>query len=372
MLHGGFMSSETSWGRPGHSLGDHLTGDFRLVMFDRRGHGYTADTESTFHFSSMADETAAVIEALRLAPVNVIGYSDGGIVPLHLALTRPDLIRAMVLISVNYHHDALYPEVHQVLGEVMDIAGYPARLYSERSPDGLEHWPVVAAKGLQVGLEEPAFAPEDLAGIETPTLVLAGDDDLWPVAHTVSLYDAFPNSWRSSRTLRTCSCSSSRRSSPRWSRPSSDTLSGKQQCSRCAGRHRAATERVDPWRSRTRRLELREHRRRAPSAQRASSTPTSGATRPCNPQSGTGRTDASLAPDPAACHEQVTVPSDTVRRVGAIRHRPVMGSASASVARGVASAPSVLAHSHLAGEPAHPSTPLCAMGSFRTGPVRCL
>jgi pimeloyl-ACP methyl ester carboxylesterase len=41
--------------------------------------------------------------------------------------------------------------------------------------------------------EEPTFSAEDLAPISTPTLVLAGDDDMFPVAHTVSMFDALPN-----------------------------------------------------------------------------------------------------------------------------------------------------------------------------------
>ena len=110
MLHAGLMSSETSWGGRGQSVAEALGSDFRLIMFDRRGHGRTADTDEPFHYSSMADETAAVIEHLGLAPVNVVGYSDGGNLLLHLALARPELLRAMVLISANYHHDALYPE----------------------------------------------------------------------------------------------------------------------------------------------------------------------------------------------------------------------------------------------------------------------
>ena len=194
LLHGGLLSSETSWGRPGKSVAEALARDFRLIMFDRRGHGRTADTDAPFHYSSMADETAAVIEHLGLAPVNVVGYSSGGNLLLHLALTRPKLLQAMVLLSANYHHDALYPDALESLDEAVAIDGYFARLYGARSVDGAGHWPVVAAKELQMSsTSEPTYEPTDLAVIETPTLVLAADDDMFPVAHSVSLYEALPN-----------------------------------------------------------------------------------------------------------------------------------------------------------------------------------
>ena len=64
-----------------------LTGErYRFVMFDRRGHGRTADTADTaeeFHHAFMADEAAALIETMNLAPVGAIGYSDGGAVLRH-------------------------------------------------------------------------------------------------------------------------------------------------------------------------------------------------------------------------------------------------------------------------------------------------
>jgi pimeloyl-ACP methyl ester carboxylesterase len=54
----------------------------------------------------MAVETDGVIEALGLAPVAAIGFSDGGNVVLHLALQHPEPLSSMVLIAANFHHHA--------------------------------------------------------------------------------------------------------------------------------------------------------------------------------------------------------------------------------------------------------------------------
>ena len=187
LLHGGLLSSASSWS----DVPDRLREHHRVVMFDRRGHGYTSDTPEPFHYRSMAQETATVIETLDLGPVNAVGYSDGANLLLHLALDRPELLRVMVLISGNFHHDALYPDGEQLLDSFDEMS---AALYAQYSPDGAEHWPVVAAKGLKMGFhEEPTFSVEDLARISTPTLVRAGDDDMFPAAHTVSMFDALPN-----------------------------------------------------------------------------------------------------------------------------------------------------------------------------------
>jgi len=187
LLHGGLGNSD-SWMRIRELFGDR----YRIVMFDRRGHGRTADTADEFHHASMAEEAAALIEVLDLAPVDVVGHSDGAAVLLHLARNRPELLRAMVLIGVNYHVDALEQGAIDMF-EAALIGNSPAAIaYGRVSPDGPQHWPIVAAKGRRLALEEPTFELADLSSIGTPTLLIAADDDKVNTAHSASLYDTLP------------------------------------------------------------------------------------------------------------------------------------------------------------------------------------
>src|SRR5689334_2571566 len=86
LLHGGLSNSDVLL----EGIGVSLAGSRRVIAFDRRGHGRTADTPADFHYESMVDETIAVIEHLG-GPVHIVGWSDGGIVGLLLAIRRPDL-----------------------------------------------------------------------------------------------------------------------------------------------------------------------------------------------------------------------------------------------------------------------------------------
>jgi pimeloyl-ACP methyl ester carboxylesterase len=65
-------------------------------------------------------------------------------------------------------------------------------LYAASSPDGPDHWPIVFEKVIRMWTEEPTLTVEDVASIQSPTLVLAGDDDLMTMAHTTALYEALP------------------------------------------------------------------------------------------------------------------------------------------------------------------------------------
>jgi pimeloyl-ACP methyl ester carboxylesterase len=183
LLHGGLSDSESLL-RP---LAPGLSKKFALAAFDRRGHGRTKDTDEPFAYDAMADETIAFIEHLQRR-VYVLGHSDGANVALLIALRRPDLLRRVVLVGANFHHDGLVPmkdftpESEGFVEFAVDFAGV--------SPDGVEHAAAVVEKSLALVRNEPELSVDDLRNIATPVLVLSGDDDVARLDHTVALYEA--------------------------------------------------------------------------------------------------------------------------------------------------------------------------------------
>ena len=188
LLHGGFSNSDDMLGTFASFADDH-----RMIAFDRRGHGRTADTDAPFHYADMADETIGVIEHAGGGPVHLVGYSDGGIIALLVGLARPELVRTMVMIGTNYHHDGLAPGVNDSFELGSDIANFIGEEYGERSPDGIEHFPIVLAKTIAMFKTEPTLTTDDLKHLAMPGLVMVGDDDAVKPEHTLSLYESLPN-----------------------------------------------------------------------------------------------------------------------------------------------------------------------------------
>jgi pimeloyl-ACP methyl ester carboxylesterase len=185
LLHGGLGNSDDLL----DSIGTDLEASFRLVAFDRRGHGYTADTEEPFHYDDMATHAIRVLEHLGASStVHLVGWSDGGIVAMLIALRRPDLVDRLVLIGANFHVEG----IHEL--NPGDGAPPPVMLeaYAMRSPDGADHFPVVAEKFMAMVTTEPTLTTDDLARLGHPTLVLVGDDDLVRLDHALALYEALP------------------------------------------------------------------------------------------------------------------------------------------------------------------------------------
>ncbi|WP_328411100.1 alpha/beta fold hydrolase [Nocardia sp. NBC_00403] len=188
LLHGGFVDSR-SFGPAVAMLTDRL----RVFTADRRGHGRTPDLPGPISYDLMASDTIAFLDQVVGASAHLVGYSDGAIVAMLVAIRRPDLVRKLVLISGNFHYDGMTPG----LLDGFMTGGLVQRLgprYGEVSPDGEEHFPVVVDKLLRMMAEEPTLTEQQLTHIASPTLVITADDDAVTLEHTIALYRAIPDS----------------------------------------------------------------------------------------------------------------------------------------------------------------------------------
>lgn len=95
VLHG-IMGLSREW----DTLTRALAGEHRVVALDLRGHG-RSDWAETYTASAMADDVAAAIESLGLAPSHLVGHSMGGMVALLVAARRPDLVDRLALIDIG-------------------------------------------------------------------------------------------------------------------------------------------------------------------------------------------------------------------------------------------------------------------------------
>ncbi len=192
LLHGGFCTNDT-WGAQRADL----AAGHRVFLPERRAHGHTPDREGPLSYRDMADDTVAFLEAVVGGPAHLVGWSDGGIVALLVALARPDLVRRLVVIGATFRPSSeCFVEpgmLDRMTPESPDLAFF-RELYEAVTPDGTAHWPVVARKVVEMWRTEPALTAEELAAVTAPTLVLVGDDDLMTFEHTLALYHAVPGS----------------------------------------------------------------------------------------------------------------------------------------------------------------------------------
>ena len=172
---------------------DALAARFHVFTPERRAHGRTPDVEGPLTYELMAGDTIAFLDEVVGLPAHLVGFSDGAITALHVGLKRPDLVRRMVLISGQFHQSGLLPAFFHGPDAVAELRASPlGAAYAEESPDGAEHFAIVAAKAIENALTGPALAAEQLAGVPARALVMSGDDDAVSLEHTIELYRSLP------------------------------------------------------------------------------------------------------------------------------------------------------------------------------------
>ncbi len=193
LLHGGFGSVEDF-----ASQTPELSKHFNVVAFERPGHGHTTHTYEPFSFPIMSGYTVKFIEALGLGPSNLVGWSDGGIVGLFVAISRPDLVKRFVCVSGSFNASSVTPKSLDWIRSSTSESfrkdeAILARQYEDVSPDGPAHFPVVFEKTKRMWLNEPDIRKEVLARIVALTLVMAADGDVVPFEHTMKLFKSIKN-----------------------------------------------------------------------------------------------------------------------------------------------------------------------------------
>jgi pimeloyl-ACP methyl ester carboxylesterase len=191
LLHGGF-SGASAFAAQTPVLAE---AGFRVHVPERRGHGHTPDVEGPLTYGAMAEDTIAYLEQEVAAPARLVGWSDGAVVALLVAMRRPDLVARMVLIDQYYEPAGRAEGGDGDLAEALagpEAMAFLRQGYDPISPDGPEHFAVVHAKTIQMWRTEPEIALSELAGVAAPTLVLQADRGAVRLEHSAAVAAALP------------------------------------------------------------------------------------------------------------------------------------------------------------------------------------
>ena len=190
--------------------------DMRLLTLECRGHGDSeAGDIKKFSIAQFADDVAAMISTLN-APVILGGISMGAAMALRLAVTKPDLVRALVLARpawiTDYAPDNM--KANAYVGELLStydpneaeerfLASDNALHLAAYAPDNLQSlkgffnrppFDVTAALLMKISSDGPGVDRAHLAKISIPTLVIGHEDDvIHPLAYAQELANLIPH-----------------------------------------------------------------------------------------------------------------------------------------------------------------------------------
>jgi pimeloyl-ACP methyl ester carboxylesterase len=166
---------------------DYFRTRYQVIAMDSRDQGRSGDSPDPITYEKMTDDLAALLDHLKIGPVNVLGWSDGGIEALLLGIRHPTKVNKLAAMAANLNPTgaALYPELLAAAKSILDAIPPAERI----TPQGKRQLKVT-----QLMFDEPHIDAKALEAITTPTLVLASDHDVIRDEHTVDIYLHLPNS----------------------------------------------------------------------------------------------------------------------------------------------------------------------------------
>ena len=151
-------------------LSQQLTKNHTVYAIDSRGQGGSA-TPNSYHYKDMAKDVILFITSLEIEKPSIIGFSDGGVIALLVAMERSDLLSSIVVCGANLSPKGLKGSALREIKKLYKKNGSPL---------------------VQMMLVEPNINESELQKISVPTLICAGDDDMIKPKETEKIFHNMP------------------------------------------------------------------------------------------------------------------------------------------------------------------------------------
>jgi pimeloyl-ACP methyl ester carboxylesterase len=161
--------------------------NYQVIAADSRAQGKSVDPSDSLSYEMMADDFNELLTTLHVDSCYVIGWSDGGIDGLLLAMRHPEKVKRLAITGANLWPDttAIEPGLFQWISANND------------SLAKVTQTPAVKAqkKLLNLMVVQPHISTTDLKKVKCPTLVIGGDNDVILPKHTLAIAEAIPQSY---------------------------------------------------------------------------------------------------------------------------------------------------------------------------------
>jgi pimeloyl-ACP methyl ester carboxylesterase len=155
---------------------------YQVIAIDSRLQGKSGGSPDTISYELMASDFCGLLDFLHIKSANVLGWSDGGIDGLLMALNCPGKVKKLAVSGANTVPDstALYPN---------DLKGMKDFLANPGNTSD-------TSKALvQMMIDQPNILYSDLKQIRCPVLVMAGDQDMIRPEHTLKIFQSIPSAF---------------------------------------------------------------------------------------------------------------------------------------------------------------------------------
>jgi pimeloyl-ACP methyl ester carboxylesterase len=167
LLHGGFANADF-WGFEVPLLAE----THEVIVADSRGHGRSTMSDQPFTYNLMSSDVLQLLNYLKIKKVSIVGWSDGGIIGLILAMRHPDRINKLFTYGTNFNHSGDSSEPMDTAMSARFMAKVKAD-YHRLSPTPNDFVKLRTALGKMYDAE-PNLQPAEIKKIKAPTVIACG------------------------------------------------------------------------------------------------------------------------------------------------------------------------------------------------------
>ena len=171
LIHGGLGNADIWANQVADLMQDHL-----VIVADSRGHGRSSRTEEPFGYDLMASDYLALLDFLKIDKVDLVGWSDGGIIGLDIAMTHPERLDHLFAHAANITTDGVDPTVGDDPVFMGIYATWMGEEYAKLSPTP-DQFDAFIAQISEMWAREPNWTDDQVKAITVPTAVVVGDHD---------------------------------------------------------------------------------------------------------------------------------------------------------------------------------------------------
>lgn len=169
-VHGGLGNSDY-WGNQVRAL---AAAHYRVIVMDSRGHGRSSRNAQPYGYDLMSDDVIGLLDYLKIRRVALVGWSDGAIIGLDIAMHHPERLSKLFAFAANIDPSGVADASHSpVVNEYIPRAG---REYAALSPTPKEYKPFLA-QITAMWNGQPHWTRPDFAKIKVPTWIVDADHD---------------------------------------------------------------------------------------------------------------------------------------------------------------------------------------------------
>jgi pimeloyl-ACP methyl ester carboxylesterase len=171
LIHGGLGNADIWANQVIDLMQDHL-----VIVADSRGHGRSTRTEEPYGYDLMASDYLALLDYLKVDKVDLVGWSDGGIIGLDIAMSHPERLDHLFAHAANITTDGVDPTVGDDPVFMGIYATWMGEEYAKLSPTP-DQFDAFVAQISNMWATQPNWTDDQVKAITVPTAVVAGDHD---------------------------------------------------------------------------------------------------------------------------------------------------------------------------------------------------